>query len=262
MKAQLKGIGVLVTRPSHQSGPLARLIEAAGGEPVLFPALQIEPTAQSSIAALKASMECFDLVVFVSPNAARLGLPQVLKQGRMGAATKFAAVGPGTRAELKKAGVQDIISPERGFNSETLLAQLSALRPAPKRALIVRGQGGRELLAETLRARGTMVDYLECYRRVKPDLDFAELVSRSGRSGVRACVATSSSIVENLFDLAGGAWRSWLCSVPFFVSQPRVAAGAFAAGVQVVYVAGNGDAALVEGLQTWFARMRTVRVDS
>ncbi len=256
----MNAIGVLVTRPSHQAMPLARLIEAAGGEPVLFPAMQIEPTAHSALATLVAPLDQFDLVVFVSANAVRLGLPYLRKLGGIETGATCAAVGPGTLAELKKAGVQDIICPEHGFNSEALLERLSVLRPAPKRALIVRGQGGRETLADALRARGTVVEYLECYRRVKPDLEFGDLVSRSGHS-VQACVATSSSIVQNLFDLAGRQWHSWLCSVPFFVSQPRVAVAAFTQGVDVVYVAGNGDAALMEGLQTWFARMRTERVE-
>lgn len=261
MNPPMHGIGILVTRPSHQAMPLARLIEAAGGEPVIFPALQIEPAAQSALAMFVGPMDHFDLVVFVSANAARLGLPHIQKLGGIKAGAKCAAIGPGTVAELKKAGVQDIICPERGFNSEALLEQLCVLQPAPKRALIVRGQGGRELLADAMRARGTVVEYLECYRRVKPDLEFGELVSRSGHS-VRACVATSSGIVQNLFDMAGGQWRSWLCSVPFFVSQPRVAAAAFALGVEVVYVAGNGDAALVEGMQTWFAGVRPARVET
>ena len=259
MIAPLHGIGVMVTRASHQALPLARLIEAAGGEPVFFPALQIEPLAHAAIATLGESPERFDLVVFVSANAARLGLPHVLQHVRVAPGARFAAVGPGTLAELKKAGVREIISPASAYHSEGLLEQLCHVQPAPKRALIVRGQGGRELLAETLRACGTVVEYLECYRRVKPDLDFGEIVARGG---VRACVATSSSIVQNLFDLAGEQWRCWLCSVPFFVSQPRIAAVAFAKGVNVVYVAGNGDAALVEGVQTWFARLVAAEVDS
>jgi uroporphyrinogen-III synthase len=77
-----------------------------------------------------------------------------------------------------------------------------------------------------------------------------------GRAGAKACVATSSSIVENLFEMAGAAGRAWLCGIPFLVSHPRVGATAFARGVQTVFVAGNGDEALVAGAQTWFARLR------
>ena len=105
-------------------------------------------------------------------------------------------------------------------------------------------------------SRGATVEYLECYRRVKPDRDMRELLSRMGRDGMKACLATSSTILENLFEMAGAAGRSWLCSTPFFVPHPRVAATAFSRGVQCVFVAGNGDEALVAGLETWFARLR------
>ena len=130
------------------------------------------------------------------------------------------------------------------------------------RVLIVRGLGGREFLGDALRSRGSAVEYLECYRRVRPDGDMRELLSQRGRDGIKACLATSSSIVANLFEMAGAAERSWLCSMPFFVPHPRVAATACSRGVQCVFVAGSGDEALVTGMQTWFARLRPFPVVS
>jgi len=159
-------------------------------------------------------------------------------------------------AELKKNGVRNIISPKAGFDSEALLGELTAMPHGGGRVLIVRGLGGREYLGETLRSRGAAVEYLECYRRVKPERDMRELLSRPGREGIKGCLATSSNIVGNLFEMAGATGRSWLCSLPFFVPHPRVAATAFSRGVQCVFVAGNGDEVLVAGLETWFARLR------
>jgi uroporphyrinogen-III synthase len=255
MKPRLAGAGILVTRTAEQSVRLARLIRDAGGEPILFPALEIEPLSEAAIASVLDHLLHFDLVVFVSPNAARVAMPHILKNGGLPPHAKVAAVGPGTAAELKKSGVRNIISPQGGFDSEALIGKLSTMPLGGGRVLIVRGRGGRELLGEALRSRGAAVEYLECYRRVKPDRDMRELLSRSGRDGMKACLATSSSIVENLFEMAGAAGRSWLCSVPFFVPHPRVAATAFSRGVQCVFVAGNGDEALVAGVETWFARL-------
>jgi uroporphyrinogen-III synthase len=183
-------------------------------------------------------------------------MPHILTHGGLPAHAKVAAVGPGTVAELKKSGVRNIISPKTGFDSEALIGELSTMPFGGGRVLIVRGCGGREFLGQTLRSRGATVEYLECYRRVKPDRDMRELLSRLGRDGMKACLATSSNIVENLFEMAGAAGRSWLCSMPFFVPHPRVAATAFSRGVQCVFVAGSGDAALVAGLEIWFARLR------
>lgn len=256
MKPHLAGAGILVTRPAEQSVRLARLIRDAGGEPILFPALEIEPLAESALASVLTRLPHFDLVVFVSSNAVRAGMPNILKNGGLPAQAKVAAVGPGTAAELKKSGVRNIISPQQGFDSEALIGELSAMPLGGGRVLIVRGQGGREFLGEALRSRGSAVEYLECYRRVRPDRDMRELLLQWGRDNMNACLATSSNIVENLFEMAGAAGRSRLCSMPFFVPHPRVAATAFSRGVQCVFVAGIGDEALVAGVQTWFARLR------
>jgi uroporphyrinogen-III synthase len=256
MKPHLARAGILVTRPVGQSGQLARLILEAGGEPILFPALEIEPLAETAIASVLDHLRHFELVIFISPNAARVAMPQILKNGGLPAHARVAAVGPGTAAELKKSGVRNIISPQEGFDSEALIGALSTVPVGGGRVLIVRGRGGREFLGEALRSRGATVEYLECYRRVKPDRDMRELISRLGSKGVRACLATSSNIVDNLFEMAGATGRSWLCNMPFFVPHPRVAATAFSRGVQRVFVAGNGDEALVAGLETWFARLR------
>jgi uroporphyrinogen-III synthase len=163
---------------------------------------------------------------------------------------------------LKKTGVQNIISPQAGFDSEALIGELTAMPLGGSRVLIVRGQGGREFLGETLRAHGAAVSYLECYRRIKPDRDMRELSARPGCAGVKACLATSSGIVENLFEMAGAAGRAWLRGIVFFVPHPRVAATAYTRGVQTVFVAGNGDEALVAGAQTWFARLRALHAAS
>ncbi len=259
MSPRLAGSAILVTRPAEQSERLARLIRDAGGEPILFPALQIEPLAETAMAPVLDHLTRFDLVVFVSPTAARVAMPYILKTGGLPTHAKVATVGPGTAAELKKSGVQTIISPQAGFDSEALICELSTMPLGGSRVLIVRGRGGREFLGESLRSRGATVEYLECYYRVKPDRDMRELLSLFGRDGLEACLATSSNIVENLFEMAGAAGRSWLCGMPFFVPHPRVAAAAFSRGVQFVFVAGYGDEALVAGLETWFARLRPLQ---
>ena len=256
MTKHLVGIGIVVTRPAGQSDGLVRLIQDAGGEPILFPALEIEPLDAASLEPALARLACVDLLIFISPNAVRMSMPHIVRRGLLAARTKIAAVGPATAAELRKYGMRDIISSQKGYDSEALLEELSALALDGGHVVIVRGQGGRELLGEALRSRGAVVEYLECYRRSKPCNDMLKLRSNIGVSGINACLATSPVIVQNLFEMTRPEGEAWLRSVPFFVSHPRVAAAAFSRGVQLVFIAGNGDAALVEGLKTWFARRR------
>lgn len=254
----LAGIGVLVTRPVHQSQRLAELIRSLGGEPLLFPAMDIVALPDVATAPVLKRLARFDLAIFTSPNAAQLAMQRIAQAGGLPAGMRVAVLGPGTAAELKKFGVREMITPQADFDSEALLDALSELKFAGKSVVIFRGQGGRELLGDSLRQRGADVEYVECYRRARPRHDLAELMPLWQQGRLRACLATSSEIVINLFDMAGEACRPWLCQTPMFVSHPRVAATAFAFGVHTIIVAGMGDEALATGLETWFARLRRV----
>lgn len=252
----LAGIGVLVTRPEHQSQRLAELVRSLGGEPLLFPAMEIVAQPDDATAPVLKRLAQFDLAIFTSPNAARLAMQRIAQAGALPASVRVAALGPGTAAELKKFGVREMITPDADFDSEALLVALSDWRFTGKSVVIFRGVGGRELLGESLRQRGAEVEYVECYRRIRPRHDLAELMPLWQKGALRACLATSSEIVTNLFDMAGEACRPWLCQTPMFVSHSRVAATAFAFGVHTVFVTGMGDEALASGLETWFARLR------
>ncbi len=252
----LAGIGVLVTRPEHQSRRLTELILGLGGEPVLFPAMEIVALPDDATALVLQRLHQIDLAIFTSPNAARLVMGRIALARGLPTGVRVAVLGPGTAAELKKFGVREMITPEADFDSEALLQALSGLLFSGKKVVIFRGQGGRELLGESLRQRGAEVEYVECYRRARPRHDLAELIPLWQQDRLQACLATSSEIVINLFDMAGEACRPWLCQTPMFVSHSRVAATAFAFGVHTVFVAGMGDEALASGLETWFARLR------
>ena len=162
----LAGRVVLVTRPAGQGEQLADRVRAAGGEPFLFPTLAIEPVSPSPhAAALLRRPDVFSWAVFVSANAVAHGLPLILAAGAWPPGLRAAAVGAGTAAALRARGVPQVLAPAAGGDSESLLALAAMHEVGGQRVLVIRGVGGRELLADTLRARGAHVEYLECYRR-------------------------------------------------------------------------------------------------
>jgi len=238
----LGGRGVVITRPRELAESLARLLEARGARAILFPAIEIQPL--PAPAALRRLTE-FDLVVFVSPSAVRVTLaaqppwpPRVA-----------AALGEGTRRELERAGASAIVTPAAGADSEALLAapQMQTLRG--RRVLIVRGEGGRALLAETLAARDALVEHAVCYRRVRPTADAGELV-RAWRSGkIDALTVSSAEALDNL--LAMGA-APLLGAVAVFVPHERIAHHARERGVREVLLAGPGDDQMLERLVAYF----------
>jgi uroporphyrinogen-III synthase len=238
----LAGKRILVTRPRELAQGLATLIARAGGEPVLFPALEIRDAEDAGAArAVLARLEAFDLAVFVSPSAVRKAFE--LRGAPWPARVRAAALGAGTRRELETRGVAGIIAPEDGADSEALLAlaQMRGLERA--RVLILRGAGGRELLGETLAARGAQVSVVECYRRARP----APGAAPAG--ALDAACANSGETLDNLVALLGLAR---LRDTPLFVPHERVARMARETGFTAVEVAGPGDAQMLARLLAYF----------
>ncbi len=252
----LAGRRVVVTRPAGQTGHLAALICAAGGEPVLFPALEILDAEQlQPVLALIDRLDAFDLAIFISANAVNRALDLVHARRAWPAGLRVATVGRGSGRELQRRGFAAVIAPTERFDSEALLDLAELKEVQGKRVVIFRGDGGRELLGDTLSARGAVVEYAECYRRGRPQADAAPLLARAARHELDAFTVTSSEGLANLYDMLGEAGRQWFKQTPLFAPHERIAAAARALGVQTVVLTGPGDEGLVAGLAAFFAKV-------
>jgi len=252
----LAGRRVVVTRPGGQTAHMAALIRAAGGEPVLFPALEIlDAEDLRPLLALVERLDAFDLAIFISANAVNKALDLVHARRTWPAGLRVATVGAGSARALARRGFAAVIAPTERFDSEALL-ELQELKDVQgRRVVIFRGDGGRELLGDTLSARGAVVEYAACYRRGRPQADVAPLVARAARRELDAFTVTSSEGLANLFDMLDEAGREWLKRTPLFAPHERIAAAARALGVQTVVLTGPGDEGLVAGLAAFFAKV-------
>ena len=113
--------------------------------------------------------------------------------------------------------------------------------------LIFRGGGGREVLADTLRARGAAVDCVDCYRRAAPQSGAHGLVEVLRQGRAHALTLTSSEGLDNLCAMLDPEARGLLQRVPAFVPHPRIAAHARELGFHAVATDG-ADAGLIAGL--------------
>jgi uroporphyrinogen-III synthase len=238
----LAGRRVLVTRPARQAAGLADLIRDAGGVPVVLPALDIV-----AVAPPPALPFVPDAVLFVSPNAAQYGWP-LLASAR--SATVY-AVGPGTARTLTGLGAPPLHVPD-GQDSEALLALPGLAQVAGKKLLIVRGVGGRPLLADTLAARGAEVAYLECYERRCPTMDAATILARWHDERLDAVTIASLETWHCLTRGLGEAGAGTLRATPVFAPHAKIAAALRDAGVVRAIATAGGDAGLVAGLIHWF----------
>lgn len=251
----LAGIGVLIPRPRGQAGALAARIEALGGTPIIFPALEIAPPADPAAFDRRvARLLDYDLIAFVSPTAVERAVPLFdARQPGWRHGRRLAAVGQGTRRALRDLGMTDVLAPEGESGAAALLnlAELSA--EPPRRALIVRGEGGREELALGLVSRGSEVDYAECYRRVPAEADPAPLLERWRLGEVGAVIVTSVAILDALLDRLGADGAALLRRAPLFAHHPRIAEAARARGVEKVIETPADEAGVAEALGHYFA---------
>lgn len=263
---------VVITRPRAQAEPLAARLAALGVDARIFPLLEVQPLAAGSAqeAELKAALgrlADFALVAFVSPNAIDAAFAHIVAWP---AGVIAAVVGDSSRQALASHGVTDAnasvaspTDPER-TDSETLLQVLDLPALRGKKALIVRAETGRELLADRLRDAGVEVEQVTAYRRGAPALDHAlraELLSLVEAGA--AWVITSSEALRNLQAMLQAAesgagassglrnasvWRT-MQQQTLIIPHPRIAETAQALGFDTVLRTGSGDDALIAAIQ-------------
>lgn len=251
---------VVITRPRAQAEPLAQAVRALGRRAVVLPLLEIAPLDDTSLLrAALAELPSYALVAFVSPNAIDAAFQHLAHLDGWPPGVPIGVVGEGSRAALARHGVTvdntTIYCPPdaAGSDSEHLLASLDLSVFSGRRVLIVRGESGRELMADTLRAAGAQVQTVAAYRRSVPPLTeglAAELGALLAQPN--DWIITSSEALRGLaglvrqLDPESGLDR--LRAQYLVVPHPRIAETARALGCTRVTLTGSGDARLVAAL--------------
>lgn len=248
---------VILTRPIAQAEPLASRIRALGREVEVLPLLEISPLPdQTTLKATLAGLSGYQLVAFVSPNAIDAAFAHI---PAWPPALRAAVVGEGSRQALLAQGVpaSQIASPADPAHSDTehLLQALDlpALRGA--KVLIVRGESGRELMADSFRAAGADVTVLPAYRRAVPRLT-TELAARlTALAGQDAeWIITSSEALRGLAGLLNALNKLTIVAIMqhhhLIVPHARIAETAKGLGFQNVTLTGSGDERVLAALQS------------
>lgn len=246
----LAGLQVLVTRPALQAENLCQRIVSLGGEVLRLPVLAIEPRATAL------PTTAYDLLIFISTNAVQHGQAILAAQPQ----ARIAAVGAATAQALQALGHAIDIAPEHAANSEALLAH-PLLQNPPANVLIVRGSGGRELLHDTLIARGSRVDIVEVYERiaVTPAAEQYATLQRQLHDGELDVISvTSVDILRALQALLDAGSLELLHTCTLLAGSARIAKAARESGWQGEYIIADSpeDAALLAALTRWYTRAR------
>lgn len=230
---------VMVTRTGSAGQELADLLQQRGIRSWFMPTLEI--VGQELILPI----EDFQQVIFVSPNAVKYSVEKSQAMRDLLPA-QLIAVGTGTAKCLHQLGYNDVLVPGK-HHSESLLELPSLQSVAGQHILIVRGRGGRTLIADTLTQRGAICHYLEVYGRLTARLDQNYLQEfldynrddHTGKHNTRIVTIASVDALEALnANLGQGFDYGQLTLV---VASQRIADSALASGYRRVVVANSAS---------------------
>ena len=242
---RLSGVRVLVTRPEPAAERLAQAFAGEGAIPIRVPAIVIVPVADTASAErLLERLSGVAVVVFTSVNAVESLFGLVPSTARSGLPPVALAVGRATAEALCAHRVDGVRTPAGRFDSEGLLAcpELDVERVRGRRVAIVKGEGGRGLLARELRRRGAEVIETDVYRRQAPERLAAMLADV--HESIDVVTVTSAEALDNL--LGAAPWiPPWLSRRLLVTASARIAGAARARGPSRVAVAKGADGASI-----------------
>lgn len=246
-------MSILVTRPSPSGEELVSRLRTLGLVAWSFPLIEFTPGRELPLLPGQlARLGANDLAFVLSQHAVSFAHAHLEQAGlSFPKEPAWFAIGRTTALALHTVSGIDVRYPHDREISEVLL-QLPELQDVQgKHALILRGNGGRELLAETLTERGANVEFCECYQRSAKFYDGAEEAMRWHTRGVSTLVVTSGEMLQQLFSLIPPWYReNWLLRCRLVVVSERLANLARELGWQEIQVADNADNdALLRALQ-------------
>ena len=248
----LKDRVILITRAEHHQASLRQAIEARCGSWISLPLINIARLSDAELQQARdkiQELDRYEIVVFVSQNAARFGAELIANYWpQLPIQQRFIAFGQGTAALLAEMLAAKVEFPVDGSDSEAVLRLPALNAVAGRKILILRGVGGREHLAQTLRRRGAFTDYGELYRREVQQHDGSHVATELRDRGLSAVTVHSGESLAALGELVGAHLHE-LFTMPLVVPSERVAAQARELGFLNVHNAGGaGDEMMLAAL--------------
>lgn len=159
------------------------------------------------------------------------------------------AVGSATQAALQALTKQSIICPNQ-HNSEGLLALPQLTQVRKQDIIIVRGDGGREYLAQQLKHRGANVSYIESYQRIWRT--FSNNIAKQWQARQINCIViTSNALLERVIHLSKHTNKNWRDNCLWIVASKRIAEHAKQLGLtKIINANGANDQAILKALMT------------
>lgn len=236
--------GILITRPLGQQAQLKARLEQAGIKAWFYPTIQITPIKESQ-EHIDQALQAAHWLIFPSGNAVECGWGQI--QDKVNHFTKLAAVGKATAEKLKQQTQKSVLYPQTTQDSEGLLECPEFENPTGQSIVIIKGEGGRTTLKETLEQRGAVMQTLNVYKRELPEPNHKLLNEALAHHPI--ILTQSAESIDNLKTMAGQKWHE-ITQRHFAVTHPKIAEHAKSMGITQIHLLENTTEALVNLFQS------------
>lgn len=250
----LKNISIVVTRPAHQNRAICQQLNELGANTIAFPCIEILPNPSIDPTLMQQQVAQCQGLIFISTNAVNQAfalIPSLKKS--INSDCLIYAVGSATANALNQCGIEQIQTPNNALDSEELLKIPALQEVKQKMMLIIKGVGGRELIYDTLRARGAQVHNIEIYLRRLPKLvDITPLNNK-----IDLILFTSSETVNNFLALTSDSLQESLLTCQTVVGHPRIAEKVTALGFKKlpIIAATPSDTDMLVAIKRWVRQL-------
>ena len=253
MSRPLTGLNILVTRPAPKAKELGEMLKKQGASAFCWPSIEIHALNWANLQT-ESLLLSVEILIFISPHAVEHFFSSLSAKNIQRLQYKtLIGVGPGTAIKLRDKGYSNILQPKGKAQTESVIAipQLQAI--SAKKIVIVRGGGGRELLFDTLRARGAEVTYVEVYERACPKRDISPLISSWQAKSFDIVLITSLEGLKNLVFLLGHQYQHLLGESTVSAINENMLISLQELGVRdIMHIDSANNEALVEAINRYY----------
>ena len=205
-----------------QADNFISLLHDLGGRGIHLPSIEILPVKHSSqLENLAPQLTSFHIIIFISPNAAKNSITWFEKSLKSTNIGKIACIGKGTQKTLHTLNIGVDLCPDTLFNSEALLklSEFDKEKINNKTILIIKGEGGRTFLADTLIKRGAKVETADVYRRQVPNTDTQPFIELFANHQIQWTTVTSNEALKNLYHMLNKQGQAQLLQTQLIVAS-------------------------------------------
>ena len=248
---------VLITRPEKQGQQLQHSLNEVGIYSLCQPLFYYQQNPHFIDNQRRLNITTLDIIIFVSEAAVEYAHNALPSEQWMNKRQKIIAVGAKTQSALAKLGYKStcpLVQSSEGILALPMLDEkLLKKSSSSEKILIVRGNGGRELLAEQLKNRGATVQYIESYRRIWPAFNQRQLAQWQEKK-INTIIITSNALLKrvvNLIDIKDNYWQNTCLWV---VASQRIAKSAHKIGLRNIV---NANGASSQSIVTTLLKMES-----